>query len=272
MKRPFLNREPSPSELELLKKFLASYRDGSGNNREVDGSTRADSRQIERCFAELLHGRTTENKAFYDFVVESNESGAIAVRGASIKSKEIKKLADFGGSKRSDVSLRAHLEISNSSAKDWRLCNERGLTTKDWQEKKHPDLFGSAILNRQKLEREVSEKNYIDQNSDSSRSFVQKDCVFISVLYSPMEARDRLWMVSIFPVALPPPSSWVFKGSSIAGTDEHGETIYEWYALSGSQFKYYPRISDRILGTDLFTLPKPAIETLRAKASRLFGD
>ena len=75
MERAFLTRSPKPAELSLLKKFLGSYRDGSGNNREDDGTARADSRQIERCFSELLHGRTTENKSFYDFVVESNESG-----------------------------------------------------------------------------------------------------------------------------------------------------------------------------------------------------
>lgn len=268
MQRPFLNRDPSQSELDLLRKFLGSYRDGSGNNRELDGSTRADSRQIERCFAELLHGKTTENKAFYDFVVESNESGAIAVRGASIKSKEIKKLSEFKGNK----NLRAHLEISNSSAKDWKLCNERGLTTKDWQEKRYPDQFGSVILDRQKLERESSERAYIEQNRDAERIFIHSDCVFISVMYSPIESKDRHWLVSIFPVLLPPPSEWIFRGSSITGVDVDGETIYEWYALSGSQFKYYPRMCDRTLGTGLFTLPKPAVETLRAKASRLFGD
>lgn len=87
MERAFLTRPPTAGELALLQKFLATYRDGTGGNRESDGSSRADSRQIERCFAELLHGRTTESKAFYDFVVESNESGGIAVRGASIKSK-----------------------------------------------------------------------------------------------------------------------------------------------------------------------------------------
>jgi hypothetical protein len=47
--------------------------------------------------------------------------------------------------------------------------------------------------------------------------------------------------------------------------------LYEWYALSGSQFKYYPKISNRMNGTDLFGLPRPALENLRAKASRLFS-
>ena len=72
LQRAFLTRQPNDAELALLKKYLASYPDGTGNHREVDGSSRADSRQIERCLAELLHRRTTENKAFYDLVVEFN--------------------------------------------------------------------------------------------------------------------------------------------------------------------------------------------------------
>jgi hypothetical protein len=73
MQRAFFTRSPTASELSLLKKFLACYRDGTGNHRELDGSSRADSRQIERCLAELLHGKTTENKSYYDFVLEFNE-------------------------------------------------------------------------------------------------------------------------------------------------------------------------------------------------------
>jgi len=48
--------------------------------------------------------------------------------------------------------------------------------------------------------------------------------------------------------------------------------LYEWYALSGSQFKYYPKLASRLNGTELFTIPRPTTESLRAKATRLFGD
>lgn len=271
MERAFFTRNPNAAELALLQKFIGSYRDGSGNNREEDGTSRADSRQIERCFAELLHGRTTENKHFYDFVVESNESGGIAVRGASIKSKEIKKLQDY--KKVPDKSLmRAHLEISNSSAKDWALCREMKLTEDDFREHRQPDAFGKVILRRQTIERESSEKAYINSNSGAARSFVSAESVFISVLYSPSNKDQRGWLVSAFPVLLPDPKEWSFKGKALVGKDADGGVLYEWYALSGSQFKYYPKIGARANGTSLFDVPTPAIETLRAKVSRLFGD
>lgn len=267
MERAFLTRPPTAGELALLQRFLATYRDGTGGNRETDGSSRADSRQIERCFAELLHGRTTESKAFYDFVVEANESGGIAVRGASIKSKLAPKLRDYGKQK---STMRSYLELSNSSAKDWALCKDYGLTEAEFEAHKYPEKFGEVILARQRLERQASERAYLA--GQPNKSFVSKDCVFISVLYSPEVKGERSWLVSTFPVQLPKPATWVFTGKALVGKDAGGANVYEWYALSGSQFKYYPKLSSRLNGTGLFEVPKPTVEMLRAKASRLFGD
>jgi hypothetical protein len=222
MERAFLTRPPTDGELTLLKKFLATYRDGTGGNRESDGSSRADSRQVERCFAELLHGRTTESKTFYDFVVESNESGGVAVRGASIKSKQLTKLRDYVSTK---ATLRSHLELSNSSAKDWALCKGRGLSEADFQAHEHPNTFGEAILARQEQERNASEQAYVAGHPN--KSFVVKDCVFISVLYSPPVKGERSWLVSTFPVQLPKPAAWAFSGKALVGKDSEGQTLYE---------------------------------------------
>lgn len=269
MHRAFLTGPPKSGELTLLKKFIGTYRDGTGGNREGDGSTRADSRQLERCFAELLHGRTTESKAFYDFVVEFNEGGGIAVRGASIKSKEIINLREYP---RQQNTMRAHLELSNAAAKDWRLCREHGLTEDDFRDKKYPDEFGNLILLRQQLERQASEVSYLRKRPDTNISFVTNECVYISVLYSPEKSGERSWLVSTFNALLPKPVSWSFSGSALIGIDEESERLYEWYALSGSQFKYYPKIKSRMFGSDIFNVPKPSVETLRAKADRLFGS
>jgi hypothetical protein len=270
MEKAFITRAPTASELSLFAKYLGSYRDGSGNNREVDDSSRADSRQIERCFAELLDGTTTENKAFYDFVIESNESGSIAVRGASVKSKEIKKLLNY--KKDSErKKMRAHLEISNSSSKDWELCREYGLTEADFREGRHAERFGEVILKRQEIDRISSEQAYVAASKNSSKVFVSKHSVFISILYSGLEKNERSWLVSSFSIHLPKPKKWVARGKCVVGLDGDDEKLYEWYALGGSQFKYYPKILSRLHGTDLFMLPKPANEPLRAKANRLFG-
>jgi hypothetical protein len=267
MERAFLTRAPTAGELTLLKKFLATYRDGTGGNRESDGSSRADSRQIERCFAELLHGRTTENKSFYDFVVESNEDGGIALRGASIKSKQAAKLRDYTTQ---NPIIRSYLELSNSSAKDWALCRDHGLSVAHFEAHRHPEKFGEVILLRQQQERQASEQ--VTLAGQPNKRFVSKDSVFISVLYSPAVKGERSWLVSTFPVLLPKPASWVFAGKALVGRDADGERLYEWYALAGSQFKYHPKLSSRLHGTGLFELPKPTVETLRAKASRLSGD
>lgn len=271
MSRAFLTRNATGSELTLLKKFLGSYRDGSGNLREEDGSTRAEFRQIERCFAELLHGKTTENKAFYDFVVQSNEGGGIAVRGASIKTKELPKLLNYPTQQ---AAMRSHMELSNSSAKDWVLCAERGLTEDMFRAGQGAADFGQAILDRQRIERQASEGAYLNSIQGTNKSFVEQDCVYISLLYSPMTDGERTYQVSSFHAALPPPANWSLEGRRLVGKDENNEVVYEWYGLSGAQFKYYPKIADRLHGTELFTLAdyRPAIESLRAKVSRMFGD
>ena len=56
MSQPFLSADPTADQMRALVKYLSTYRDGSGNIREddPDKTTRADSRQIERCFAESL--------------------------------------------------------------------------------------------------------------------------------------------------------------------------------------------------------------------------
>lgn len=271
MSRAFLTRDPKPSELTLLQKYMASYRDGSGNLRESDGSTRAEFRQIERCFAELLHGTTTENKAFYDFVVQSNEGGGIAVRGASIKSKEHENLNNYATQK---GAMRSYLELSNSAAKDWAMCQERGLSEQIFRDGQKPEEFGQAILDRQRIERQTSQTTYLNSIPGANKSFVEADSVYISVLYSPMVNGERSYLVSSFHAVLPAAESWSFKGRRLVGKDGDGAVLYEWYGLSGGQLKYYPKIANRLHGTELFTLAdyKPAIETLRAKVARMFGD
>jgi hypothetical protein len=193
----------------------------------------------------------------------------IAVRGASIKSKEIKHLRKFSSTA---GALRAYLEISNSSAKDWQACFEQGLNEEDFRQHRHPEEFGSVILDQQTKERVLSQKNYLDRSQGvGEKWFEEKECIFASILYSPSEKGERVYLASAFPILLPKPILWKFDKSRLLGIDKNDGVLYEWYALSGSQFKYYPKLADRLNGTELFSLPRPALEDLRAKASRLFG-
>lgn len=91
-------------------------------------------------------------------------------------------------------------------------------------------------------------------------------------MYSPMDRNcQRDYLVSSYPIILPAPARWEFRGKALAGFDRHEDVLYEWYALSGSQFKYFPLISDRKYGSNLFQLLKPAQESLHQKAVRMFG-
>jgi hypothetical protein len=274
MTQPFLNCNPTADQLRALIKYLSAYRDGSGNIREndPDQTTRADSRQIERCLAEFYGVKPPESKSYYDFAVEINSGGGVVVSAASVKSKELEALRNFKDPlvRRQ---MRAYLEIANASAKDWRLCHSLGLSEDDFRAQIHADAFGDAILNRQEVERTIAVGKIEKQRKNSAHRIVNADAsVFVSVLYSPMDRYfQRDYLISSYPIVLPRPARWAFRGKALVGFDDHNGVLYEWYALSGSQFKYYPLLSSRTYGTDLFQLMKPAQESLHQKAVRMFG-
>lgn len=274
MSQPFLSADPTPDQMRALVKYLSTYRDGSGNLREddQDRSTRADSRQIERCFAELFGVKPPESKSYYDFAVEINKGGGVVISAASVKSKEAANLRDFSDPKKRKA-LRAYLEIANASAKDWALCHGMGLTEDDFRTHRHPAQFGAAILQRQADERATAEAKIQKQRKHATSRVVDSQAsVFLSVMYSPMDKSfQRDYLVSSYPIVLPVPEHWEFRGKALVGLDERGEMLYEWYALSGSQFKYYPLIDKRKYGSKLFQLLKPAQESLHQKAVRMFG-
>jgi hypothetical protein len=274
MTQPFLSANPTDDELRALIKYLSTFRDGSGNIREDDPekSTRADSRQIERCFAELFGVKPPESKSYYDFAVEINKGGGVVVSAASVKSKEVEKLREFRD-RRARKNLRAYLEIANASAKDWKLCREIGLSEDDFRNHKHAGKFGEAILERQSNERAIAEAKIKKQRKHAAHRAVDANAsVFLSVLYSPMDKdHQREYLVSSYPIVLPSPAIWEFRSKALVGLDKHGGVVYEWYALSGSQFKYYPLINDRKYGSSLFQLLKPAQESLHQRAVRMFG-
>jgi hypothetical protein len=274
MSQAFLNADPTADQMRALQKYLSTYRDGSGNIREddPDRTTRADSRQIERCFAELFGVKPPESKSYYDFAVEINKGGGVAISAASVKSKEAGNLRDFRDPKKRKQ-LRAYLEIANASAKDWKLCRDLGLSEDDFRTHKHPGEFGAAILQRQRNERAAAEARIQKQRKHSAvRAVDPQASVFLSVMYSPMDKDwQREYLVSSYPIVLPAPERWEFRSKALVGLDEHGGMLYEWYALSGSQFKYYPLIDKRRYGSKLFKLLKPAQESLHQKAVRMFG-
>ncbi|MGY0194613.1 hypothetical protein ACWA7J_06000 [Leptothrix sp. BB-4] len=274
MSQPFLSANPTDDQLRALVKYLSTFRDGSGNIREADPdkTTRADSRQIERCFAELFGVKPPESKSYYDFTVEINKGGGVVVSAASVKSKESATLLDYkDASKRKK--LRAYLEVANAAAKDWSLCHEWGLTEDDFRAHRHAAKFGEAILQRQADERKAAEAKVEKQRKHAAVRKVDANAsVFLSVMYSPMDKQhQRDYLVSSFPIVLPEPDRWEFRSKALVGFDSKDGVVYEWYALSGSQFKYYPLISDRTYGSGLFQLLVPAQESLHQKSVRMFG-
>ena len=213
-----------------------------------------------------------ESKSYYDFAVEINKDGGVVVSAASVKSKEADNIRNFRDSKKRKT-IRAYLEIANASAKDWKLCREMGLGEDYFREHKYASKFGAAIMQRQFDERAAAESKIQKQRKNAAIRVVDTSAsVFLSVMYSPMDKDcQRDYLVSSYPIILPQPERWEFRSKALVGFDKHDGVLYEWYALSGSQFKYYPLISDRKHGSNLFQLLKPAQESLHQKSVRMFG-
>jgi hypothetical protein len=148
-----------------------------------------------------------------------------------------------------------------------------GLHQGHFKDHKHPEKFGEAILLRQVQERGLAEAKIQKQRKHTASRTVDPDAsVFLSVMYSRMDKHfQRDYLVSSFPIVLPQPRSWEFRSKALVGLDDSGGVLYEWYALSGSQFKYYPLVTSRRYGSKLFQLMKPAQESLHQKAVRMFG-
>jgi hypothetical protein len=201
-----------------------------------------------------------------------NKGGGVVISAASVKSKEVEHIRDFKSpSKRKN--LRAYLEISNAHSKDWKLCQEMGLNEDDFRNHRYAKRFGAAILQRQADERATAEAKIQKQRKHAAVRTVDANAsVFLAVMYSPMDkAFQRDYLVSSYPIVLPEPTRWEFRSKALVGFDERDEVVYEWYALSGSQFKYYPLISDRLYGTNLFQLLRPAQQSLHQRAVEMFG-
>src|SRR2546430_1579204 len=86
----YATRPPTLREDQTLRLLLSTYRDGTGNQRERDKSTRANWREMERCVAELLTGVGGEDKNIFDIVAHDDARNTVAY-GFSVKSKQLSK-------------------------------------------------------------------------------------------------------------------------------------------------------------------------------------
>lgn len=266
---PFVNRPPRVHEVEQLRLALSTFQDGSGQERDSAGNTRAGWRDMERVFAELLCGRAPENKELFDIVVPSgNEKGVIY--GVSVKSKELSRVSAIG-----DLSStgRVYMELCNSPAKLWEPVTSLGISEADFRSQLCAQEIGESIVEtvngwhtEYKLNHDASNQTIIDINKS----------VHLVVSYSrPRSGRPREFQIHSFPVALPSGLQWFYNTPRCLRAFDPkypNEVLLDWYALSGGQLKYYPRASESLYASSRFQLLQPPLMTVKEKASRYWPE
>lgn len=268
----FIHRAPTTDETKALSLMFATFRDGSGNQKDSDGKTRADWRQIERCFAELLNGYGGEDKNIFDVIAPDPENPSAAY-GFSIKSKqlaprEFETLSSDG---------RVYMEIANSPAKFWSAIKAKhGFTENDFRSQRHPDLIGNTIL-QTVMAWHVDGKTMHDRaNNSNGTSLDLANSCYLCVSSSNESAELRRYQIHVFPLHYPSNIVWRYKSAAcLSGYDpaSPNKALIDWYGLSGGQFKYYPSVTAARFSSAIFTVPNcPRSLTISEKAKLYFPD
>lgn len=267
----YATRNASDDELQLFRRMLSTFRDGSGNEREPDGTTRAGWRQIERCVAELLASTGGENKGIFD-VSSIDPDDTTKAYGFSVKSKQL--------DKRSFTALettgRVYMEIANSPAKFWaELTAAHNVTEQDFRNMQYAQEIGNTIIEVVEKWHRAGKAAFEAQNKGVTLHLAQS--CYLCLSYSKEDISDnRLYQVHVFPLEYPKNIVWKYKsGSCLSGYDPDApdEVLLDWYGVSGGQLKYYPRASTARFKSLPFSLLKPnSLATLRDRAQEMFSN
>ncbi len=227
----------SSEDVAKLRLLLSTFQDGSGmlNNGLLPGW-----RDFERAVASVLQVEALESKYVFDVVIEQDGF----YRGISCKMGNT-----FDGI---ESKARILIELSNSSKDFQDGLENRGIARETW--KIGPQITGDALLSiLQERYREDGMRLGIDIN-------YAKSCHLI-LSYS---LKLRIYQLFQFPLSLPEASEVVWthhlgtkltsKGHLRGVEIASGQKIFEWYADSGGQFKYWPSVSQAIWRSEPFYL------------------
>jgi hypothetical protein len=249
--------------------MLSTFRDGSGTEREPDGSTRPNWRQIERVFAELFTGGPPpENKGIFDVAAPSLDDPRLFY-GLSIKSKQLPK-RQFD---RLAVDARTYMEIANSPAKLFdALDRHHCMNVEHIRAGKDPDVVGNCVLRTIKDWHE--EGKVLFEREHRGAQLDLDHSVYICLSYRQWaEGEPRQYQIHSFSLQFPEDIEWEYAGRALRGYDPRhpGEVIFDWYAQSGGQLKYYPRASDALFSSPPFALENLDHVDLYERARRSWG-
>ncbi len=271
----FVDRNPTPHELEKLRLLLSTFQDGSGMLVLKDGTNLPGWRDFERAVAVAFNGQAQENKAVFDVLLAgADQKGLETNYGISCKMR-----GTLNDTRRTG---RVTIELSNSASKFWtHLQTAKGITHDNW--KQHPTNVGVGLI-------ELVEDWHRAESREKAVDVTRSSYLVLS-WQEPKTGRGAkigqnspaTYQLHRFPVTLPNPATlqWSFpskrsrqqdiEAGRLVGRDQSG-TVLEWYGESGGQLKYYPAVSEATWRSDEFQM-EPISQTsigLRNKVRLLF--
>lgn len=253
MSIPFIDRQPTPSEIEKFRLILSTYQDGSGMLKRKN-HTLPGWRDYERAVAAAFDGKALESKWIYDVILSRSEQ---AVQyGISCKMRGL--LRDVGRIG------RVTIELSNASGEFWDSIRTYGITQEDYNS--HPDIVGATLIR-------VVEGWHTNVGIENEGTIDNLMSFFLVLQWDEISGRYQLFQ---YPVDLPEPSllRWEVKGRRLIGYDETG-ILLEWYGFSGGQLKYYPLAQSASWKSHIFQLeplPEELESGLQYKAALYFPE
>ncbi|MAZ30097.1 hypothetical protein CL655_02315 [bacterium] len=270
MSIPYIERNPTNDEVLQMQLAFSTFCDGSGQERDGNGMTRAGWRDIERIFAEILGGKANENKHIFDVLVPDSDNEDI-IYGISLKSKQISRASAIEDLEEEG---RVHMEIANSPAKFWAELTKAGISESDFRSKNKASEIGQILLKTIDSWHLEAKTAFETQNPDK-RLDLNKS-VYITVSYSPFrDGIGRLYQAHSFPLTFPENIKWSYiSDRCLRGMDptDENKTLIDWYGLSGGQFKYYPKANTANYKSARFSLLEPEIISIVEKAKTYWPE
>ncbi len=263
----FITRQPTEDEVQQFRLGISSFCDGAGMLKQKDGSTLPGWRDFERVTASIFDGKASERKDVFDVIVSSSTFPKVDY-GFSVKSRELSRstalddLSDDG---------RVYIELTNSPAKLWAPLYEKGLNENDFRALTDADVIGETILNT--VRSWHVEASHAHSIMNPGRILDLEHSVYLVVSYCrPRHHHRRQYQLHSFPLTFPAGIEWSYRSAKcLKGTDPErpGETLFDWYALSGGQLKYYPRANTALYSSEVFALADlPRQISVAEKAAR----
>lgn len=241
--RPF-----DPDETEQMRLLLSTFRDGSGQRLKV--GFMPDFLSFERVTAYVLGGATNENKGIFDVAVPGGADRmpwGVSCKMAS--AQPAKNRCWF-------------MELSNSAKYLTDALAAEGI---HWQTR--PEAAGPVLVatvgswhERARGAYDVDASKYLLLTHDSRWRKFEIASFKIDIL-TRIAAADIRWVVEGREAS-------VGRPSSVAGyidADRGPHRLWQWFANSGGQLKFYPPIGWEEWRTGAFELAEPPVRDLKDK-------